>query len=119
MFGNGESAIGSQRTLTCYQGYQLEGNGNIRCNEGGLWSTTGRCSPIGRCFNIPIIANGIVTGGGDQVHASRNIECNPGYEITGSRTIYCQESRQWTAPGVCRKSKSRLDFVVIKRKLCL
>ena len=108
MFSEGASSVGSQRTLVCNSGFQLEGNERIRCYEGGVWSDAGRCSPLVRCYNIPQVGNGNTSDGNDHLQSSRNITCHPGYEIIGPNKIYCLTSGEWTAPGFCQKSKFNL-----------
>ena len=41
------SVIGAVRILTCNVGYQLQGDGVIRCEESGYWSVTSTCTIIG------------------------------------------------------------------------
>ena len=106
LFSEGASSVGSQRTLTCNTGFQLEGNEHIRCFEGGVWSDAGRCSPLVRCYNVPQIGNANISSGNDQVQSSRNISCHPGYEIIGPNKIYWP--KQNLLPRIWRMDGTRI-----------
>ena len=103
-FSDGGVSIGSRRTLICDRGFQLDGNENIQCFEGSVWSDVGSCSPLVRCLDVPHIPGGTVSNGDTAVHSTRNISCDEGYALVGSKGIYCLPSGQWTTPGLCTKS---------------
>ena len=101
MNGYGNS-IGSQRTVTCDPGFNLEGNGNILCLQGGVWSQPGRCIESIRCSTLPEVPNGRIGSIGENyVNSNRSVACNQGFRINGPNLIHCLSSGQWTNPGIC------------------
>ena len=117
----GGNSAGDTRQVSCDTGYEINGNPEITCLPTGRWSPAGTCdlnnqgnvlfSLVYFCYliftltglstncnpNVPEISNGRVGHG----VSSRDIICDPGYEISGSYEIRCFPSGQWSTPGSC------------------
>ena len=65
------------------------------------------------CGEEPTIANGFVTSGSSEVGARRTIQCNFGYEISGSGSITCQADSTWTLPGSCIRGKLQSNNIYL------
>ena len=59
------------------------------------------------CGSTPIVPNGTVSNGNNQVGSLRLIQCTVDFKIIGSAVIFCLPSGQWTHPGICRPSNTK------------
>ncbi|XP_062834679.1 complement receptor type 1 isoform X4 [Anolis carolinensis] len=89
-------------TFECDSGYLLKGNRTIACKSDGMWdSPVPACVMEVQCQLPPCVKNGnhnkqevtIFTNG-----MFVEYTCNPGYNLTGERTIYCTDSGTWSSP---------------------
>ena len=104
MFRPGPSTYSSTRRFDCVLGYRLDGQGEIQCQSDGTWSTPGQCVLGPGCGQVPSVTNGQFRNGRSNVGASRTLQCQPGFAVSGSRQIVCGTDRQWSEPGRCERS---------------
>jgi len=91
--------VGDCVTFECHVGFTLTGSNTIECQEFGWNGSFPICLPVD-CGLVPVIAHGqvsYVTGTTYQQEA--HIECEPGYNLTGSHTVVCDSTGTWN-PGV-------------------
>ena len=66
------------------------------------WTTVGSCPKrVATCENFPLISNGIVLPGENQVGSTRQVQCNSGYE--GNFAIHCLQNGDWSIGGSCNR----------------
>ncbi|KAL4229791.1 hypothetical protein ACF0H5_010182 [Mactra antiquata] len=69
-------------TVTCSDGYALDGDNTLTCMSGGIWSNN---LPTCYCQSPSSIQNGYVTDDGD----TATYTCNVGYSLNGVTTRTC------------------------------
>ena len=101
-FEHGNSEIGRRRRIFCGDGYELQGQGYVHCQEDGNWSNiTGICFPI--CSSKPSIENGTVRIVSNLVGSQAELVCDPGFVLEGESKIYCQYPEEWSpVVSICR-----------------
>ena len=91
-------------TFSCDIGYILSGNYSIECQSNGQWNASNPiCDPVD-CGNPGVPDNGQAHGDIYTYNSVINYTCNEGYLINGSRSIACQDNREWSnaVPGCVR-----------------
>lgn len=84
----------------CSQGYELEGEQQIRCGENGTWThRRPKCRPPGACDNFEL-EHGQVSGemsGGEFFIPGDNafVTCDRGFMVNGTDQLYCEEGGLW------------------------
>ncbi|XP_040842738.1 P-selectin isoform X1 [Ochotona curzoniae] len=95
-------SLHSQCSFRCPEGYQLSGPSTLQCLASGMWDNklpqcvVVQCQPLERPNKATM----------DCAHpladfaygSSCKFECQTGYRVRGSDTLYCTGSGQWTAP---------------------
>ncbi|XP_035824571.1 uncharacterized protein LOC101861248 [Aplysia californica] len=98
---------GSQVTYRCRNGYRLQGLGTVSCNINGLWDNVPICVEVQCQFlNLAstLAAETLVTGNGRSAGSIYNFTCPPGYQLSGSPIIVCQDTGSWSeVPPVCKR----------------
>jgi len=82
-------------TFDCVAGFTLTGLSALECLEFGWGGSFPNCLPV-NCGLVPVIAHGqvsYVTGTTYQQEA--HIDCEPGYNLTGSHTVVCDSTGAW------------------------
>ncbi|XP_064388223.1 sushi, von Willebrand factor type A, EGF and pentraxin domain-containing protein 1-like, partial [Halichondria panicea] len=94
------TVAGGTVTYTCNNGYQRLGSATVTCQASVSWSTTPICLAV--CGSPPSISNGSpgtptsIIQGGTVVYS-----CNSGYQLSGSATVVCQDSGNWSPRPNC------------------
>ncbi|KAL8601942.1 hypothetical protein ACOMHN_008434 [Nucella lapillus] len=94
---------GSKCTFDCSTGYRVQGHSSLTCLGSGQWNRTApKCEAL-MCPARPEVEKGsFLCPQGHQFPAECTLTCESGYNITGSKTIKCQENETWTQHGSCR-----------------
>lgn len=92
----------------CHSGFELKGHNTSTCND-GKWTTPPPKCKVTFCPNVAIPPNMFcmlnrrnefydVTGNGTSFHHGISLVCycQPGFRVTGNRTIHCS-NQQWTS----------------------
>ena len=53
------------------------------------------------CAATPVIANGYISNGRNNVGMTREISCSDGFKLEGNETIQCLNNGTWSQPGLC------------------
>ena len=94
-------------TFSCDTGYTLSDDHGVECKSDGQWNASlPICildAPI-NCGNPGVPDNGQAHGDIYTYNSVINYTCNKGYLINGSRSIVCQDNREWSnvVPGCVR-----------------
>ena len=110
-FSDLRNGIGSNHSLICDQGYELEGPNSILCLETGNWSAPlGKCQRMAKqpgCRRKPTIPNGTSAW-----HTKNEtgiyivvFNCNEGYQLDGQGWLQCEAPGRW--PEVTSTCKQR------------
>ncbi|KAL4233501.1 hypothetical protein ACF0H5_008182 [Mactra antiquata] len=76
--------------IKCEEGYALQGDEHITCDDGGMWSLNSTCI---RDCGIIIIDNSVVdTSSGTYLDNVADINCFEGYDHVGDSSLICQDS---------------------------
>ena len=99
---DGETQYGAIATYSCNSGYTLTGTTDRQCQSNGQWDIP-TCDPVD-CGNPGVPDNGQAHGDIYTYNSAINYTCNEGYLINGSRSIVCQDNREWSnaVPGCVR-----------------
>ncbi|XP_067945461.1 sushi, von Willebrand factor type A, EGF and pentraxin domain-containing protein 1-like [Watersipora subatra] len=94
-------------TYMCLQGYEDEHNlTSITCQATGQWSTAPTCLRVS-CGTPPTIQHmntQATVQSGTKYEDTVEYYCLPGYLVqSGTRSIRCQSTKQWTEPPSCTK----------------
>lgn len=99
---SGSKRTGDSITLTCNDGYKLNGNPNVICQENRNWSRLPTCAVLD-CGNPPFVEGHLVRGlNSTIVNSSFSLECDDGYYLVGSSTIYCRSNGKWSDIQRCK-----------------
>ncbi|RXG68519.1 Sushi, von Willebrand factor type A, EGF and pentraxin domain-containing protein 1 [Armadillidium vulgare] len=79
----------------CNEGYNINGNNMLTCDENGNWIGDVPSCLIVNCTKPKGPSNGRVRVTGLFYGASVNIVCDPGYKIEGESKLTCQANAQW------------------------
>ena len=104
--------VGSVIDLSCYPGYVgMNVFGRSVCTTLSSWHPSiYPCQPQNssnttltqlQCSDLPQLANGYVTSGGNKVGARREIVCHVKFKLRGPGSIVCAGDGKWSAPGQC------------------
>jgi len=81
--------------LECNSGFTLTGSAKVQCQEFGWNGPFPSCLPVD-CGFIPVIAHGLVSYvAGTTYQQEAHIDCEPGYNLTGSHTVVCDSTGSW------------------------
>ena len=99
-------STGSMATVSCNNGYRLNGENNfITCLSSGQWTVpNAECLPETSsltCGPLPVVSNGYFLPGNNVVGSLRIVRCNDSFTLRGIDKIYCMFGGQWTEPGIC------------------
>nr|XP_058948028.1 protein mesh-like [Pocillopora verrucosa] len=99
------SVEGSSVWFSCANGYSLEGNKYLYCDENGQWNgTTPSCLKDCPQMNRTL-ENGHIDGNGSTSGAVYSFLCDEGYSIDGETSLRCDEKGQWNGSiPVCLKA---------------
>ncbi|XP_064199795.1 sushi, von Willebrand factor type A, EGF and pentraxin domain-containing protein 1 isoform X2 [Anguilla rostrata] len=96
----GEEVTSKGRTITlsCEEGYQLEGPAMSECQPGGSWSppfSSGTCVPVSCGKPLPLHHGNVV---GDSFNFGDTViyKCLPGFQIQGDSIKICQGDKTWS-----------------------
>jgi len=83
----------------CHSGFTLTGSTKVECQEFGWSGSFPNCLPVD-CGPVPAIAHGQVSYvAGTTYQQEAHIECDEGYNLTGSHIVLCDSDGKWD-PGV-------------------
>ncbi|XP_066451079.1 P-selectin-like [Eleutherodactylus coqui] len=96
----GEYRYKSICNITCDQGFELEGSPSLFCQNTGEWSeSTPSCLAVScRSLQSPSHGNMICsdTFGTFQYNSVCNFSCDEGFELTGTKSLTCQNKGEWS-----------------------
>ncbi|XP_065189552.1 uncharacterized protein LOC135820168 [Sycon ciliatum] len=90
----------SVRNISCNEGFELAGNSVVVCLASGFWSSIPICNRIVVCKD-PLVANGNVSQGQNNVGSSRRVMCNAPFELQSDKTIVCTSDGTWSSNPMC------------------
>ncbi|MEE6459030.1 hypothetical protein FKM82_000515 [Ascaphus truei] len=103
--------VGSERTFSCDEGYNLIGRMKVTCLESGNWSDPiPHCQAV-FCDKAPIPNNGVIVGSNFTYGKKITFRCNEGYTLIGNGETTCLANGSWSkgAPScesvTCSKPK--------------
>ncbi|XP_061107701.1 sushi, von Willebrand factor type A, EGF and pentraxin domain-containing protein 1 isoform X3 [Conger conger] len=102
--GEEVTPTGRTITLSCEEGYHLEGPAVSECQPGGSWSpplSSGSCVPVSCGKPLPLHHGNVV---GDRFNFGDTVvyKCLPGFQIQGDSVRVCQGDKTWTgSKAVC------------------
>ncbi|XP_053398308.1 CUB and sushi domain-containing protein 3-like [Mercenaria mercenaria] len=92
------TTFGETAFISCEDGYILQGEEHITCEDGATWSVNSTClrdcgdpTPINGKTSIPF---------GTTFDETVTVYCNPGYNLTGSTNLTCQHTG-WSDTPTC------------------
>ena len=89
--------IGATATYLCNSGYQLVGNCDIQCGNGGKWiGEIPKCDIGVTCQTPGKIANGQVYYASLTPTSIAVYTCNPGFSLNGQQIVFCQNDGTWS-----------------------
>ncbi|XP_073448937.1 P-selectin-like isoform X2 [Aquarana catesbeiana] len=97
---HGKSQYKSFCNFSCDEGYELNGTRSVFCQKTGEWSDSTPTCLVVSCIDLQIPANGNIncTGehGKSQYKSFCNFSCDEGYELNGTRSVFCQKTGEWS-----------------------
>ncbi|XP_078730384.1 C4b-binding protein alpha chain-like [Lampetra fluviatilis] len=91
-------------TYHCNQGFSLIGNKIRRCNEKGVWSDSAPACKDIKCPRPPPVKNGYAVEDVKTEYIMNDklvYQCEGHYDLKGSPTITCLQSKLWSEPPIC------------------
>uniref|UniRef100_H2Y5C5 Sushi, von Willebrand factor type A, EGF and pentraxin domain-containing protein 1 n=1 Tax=Ciona savignyi TaxID=51511 RepID=H2Y5C5_CIOSA len=85
-------------TFTCADGFILNGQSQITCQDTGLWSDDEPICDAITCNRPDEIAFGSLTTAGERFEIDETVTyiCNDGYEIVGQNVLTCTVTGEWS-----------------------
>ncbi|KAI1888388.1 hypothetical protein AGOR_G00184630 [Albula goreensis] len=96
--GEEVTPMGRTITLSCKEGYHLEGPTVSQCQPGGSWSpgfSSGSCIPVSCGKPLPL-HHGNIEGDSFNYGDVVTYKCLPGYQIQGDPIKLCQGDKTWS-----------------------
>ncbi|CAH1774074.1 unnamed protein product, partial [Owenia fusiformis] len=94
-------SLGSVATLSCNDGYTLEGSNTRTCVQNGIQGTwTGiqaKCLKQCPSLNNAVIRNGVLSTNSRTEGALVRLNCSKGFFVNGTSTIQCLSNGTWDA----------------------
>ncbi|TSN12231.1 Sushi, von Willebrand factor type A, EGF and pentraxin domain-containing protein 1 [Bagarius yarrelli] len=86
----------STLTYTCIKGYRLQGQGELKCEASGKWtSPTPVCVRV-NCGDPPTLKDAVVKGDNFTLGSQVHYICKEGYTLLGTETQECLPSGEWS-----------------------
>ncbi|XP_063796352.1 E-selectin-like [Pseudophryne corroboree] len=86
--------------FSCAEGFELKGSKSLLCQNTGEWSGFVPTCLAGSCMALQIPEHGQINCsdvyGEFQYDSICNFTCNEGFEVNGSNSLLCQNSREWS-----------------------
>ncbi|XP_053403775.1 uncharacterized protein LOC128558464 [Mercenaria mercenaria] len=99
--GDNSTTINSELIIECFPGFDLVGNSSVICMEDETWSEFPKCELV-KCGHPIKIENGNYLKINETTFNSTiSVECLDGYELSGSATILCESTGNWTGSPKC------------------
>ncbi|XP_077308736.1 E-selectin-like isoform X2 [Lithobates pipiens] len=96
----GKSQYKSFCNFSCDEGYELNGSRSVFCQKTGEWSDSTPTCLVVSCIDLQIPANGNISctgeNGKSQYKSFCNFSCDEGYELNGTRSVFCQKTGEWS-----------------------
>ncbi|XP_018428688.1 PREDICTED: P-selectin-like [Nanorana parkeri] len=113
----GKSQYKTYCNFSCNEGYELNGTKSVFCQNTGEWSEpTPTCLAVS-CVDLQEPANGKITCtdkyGKSQYKTYCNFSCNEGYELNGTKSVFCQNTGEWSEPTPTCLAVSCADLQII------
>ena len=93
----GDTQYGAIARYTCSEGYELNGNEQRECTEGGTWDGSEPSCGIISCGNPGMVPNGEQFGYIYTYGSEVTFTCKLGYNISGNLTITCLADKTWSS----------------------
>lgn len=87
--------FGSSIRYICNEGYDIEGNANLNCESGGIWSDEAPICNAIECLAPPFVLNGRVDFKDLKLGSVIRYMCNDGYENSGLEVRRCLANLTW------------------------
>ncbi|XP_038073405.1 sushi domain-containing protein 2-like [Patiria miniata] len=89
-------SVGGVASFTCDDGYILQRESELVCQENGTWSgEVPICAPV-TCDGLMEPANGQVEVSSNNVGGVARFTCDDGYTLRGNSELVCQENGTWS-----------------------
>ncbi|KAK3090083.1 hypothetical protein FSP39_009008 [Pinctada imbricata] len=83
-------------TYQCDTGYTLRGDARLTCNSNSEWSGNVPSCELVECESPSrVTSNGRMIGDDFSYGATISYECDPGYNLVGSKNRTCQDNGEW------------------------
>jgi len=95
--------FGSVLQFNCHAGFNLVGDAALKCLSSRRWNSTfPTCLPVD-CKNVSTPAHALVHyPNGTTFQGQAYVQCDPGFNISGSSVLTCNEAGVWEpAPSEC------------------
>ncbi|XP_053398307.1 CUB and sushi domain-containing protein 1-like [Mercenaria mercenaria] len=94
------TTYGEVAFISCNEGYTLQGDEHITCEDGGSWSSSPTCVSID-CGD-PAPTNGQSdTPEGTTLGSVAGVSCNDGYVLSGDAILTCETGPKWSDSPTC------------------
>ncbi|XP_038073810.1 sushi domain-containing protein 2-like isoform X2 [Patiria miniata] len=90
------ASVGGVANFTCNDGYILQGEDELVCQENGTWSGDVPICVQVICDAVMEPANGQMEVSSTNVGGVARFTCNDGYTLQGDSELVCQENGQWS-----------------------
>ncbi|XP_075416413.1 sushi, von Willebrand factor type A, EGF and pentraxin domain-containing protein 1 isoform X2 [Tenrec ecaudatus] len=101
-------SVNQQVSVSCAEGYTYKGVTISTCQPDGTWEppfSEDSCSPVS-CGKPESPDHGWIVGSEYELARIVTYQCEPGYELEGTRERVCQENRQWSGrAATCKKTR--------------
>ncbi|XP_072276252.1 E-selectin-like [Pyxicephalus adspersus] len=99
---NGKYQYNAYCNFSCDEGYKLNGTKSVFCQNTGEWSGPAPTCLAVSCVDLQIPANGKINctdeHGKLQYKSFCNFSCDEGYELNGTKSVFCQNTGEWSEP---------------------
>ncbi|KAK3545348.1 hypothetical protein QTP70_004069 [Hemibagrus guttatus] len=86
----------STLTYTCIKGYRLQGQGELKCEASGKWTSPAPVCARVNCGDPPPLKDAVVKGDNFTLGSQVHYICKEGYTLLGTETQECLPSGEWS-----------------------
>ncbi|XP_045179829.2 complement receptor type 2-like [Mercenaria mercenaria] len=108
----GSLVVGTKITISCREGYFVDGNDTVVCSPNRTWSESPTCE-IRDCGIPSDITNGHTNDlENTTFNSTFTVECDEGYVAVGIITVLCDMNGTWTERPNCRPVSCEIPQVL-------
>ncbi|XP_038072987.1 sushi domain-containing protein 2-like [Patiria miniata] len=113
-------SVGGVASFTCDDGYTLQGENELVCQENGTWSgEVPICEASVICGSVADATNGRKEVSRGSVGGVASFTCDDGYTLQGESELVCQENGQWSDEvPICEASGLQAWQIVVIVVVC-